>query len=606
MDNIKNKEKTIKKIIYYIHNLHLIVDDEIFKIKDREKLGKYYFDKILKDVTNANKELVEKVILQISPHIEKQGLSCYEILLQEINIYNMPNEEMKFVKDQFQKVFEIDLEKLKNTYTNQLKKLKVEIKKITEEIEKNKQNARITYRKIEEDLGKYLKNEQEYLYRRKLLETQKMEIEFLYQDVIEKIEKYFEEENIPKIKYKKKYRKAIKCLLKKEALMLARQEDEEYAKINPFRYYEIIINREKSIIDDPESLNYISITYVPQFKAQKEAYYAFARGCSYENKKILDASEIMLMRQKNEKDYTSFLEDIIEQNSVISEIQNILLEEEIYNIRKKTLLELMEQYKRKEYYGFVAGIPSQIEGMFYDWLRDLTNYSNFKELQTFYDKLLKDKIQIIKQNDISVETPIIAYYFTFFNDLKRNRTAHGKMEYSLVSMEIKTIADELILDLYTLLHLSSDIYGNESKQIKRLLDEINDTDDIDKKRQLLQSNLLGTRTFLGFPHISKIPPMKFAYWLLNPYYYENCKSWGYETKINNVRNLFYEKEMWDDLLEKIRNNIKWKYNFAKISKEFINVVIKIKELNGFEPETKRILTDIIKEGNELLKQDKKI
>lgn len=605
MANIKKKEKIVKNILKCIYRLNLEIDDEIFKINDREKLGKYYFNKILKEVKGANEELVKTVILKnFSYIVEKQELSCYEILLKGIRIYYMPKEKMKFVKEQFRKVFKMDLKKLNCTYNDKVKEIEDEIKQITKKIEKNKEEARITYKKIDEDLGKYIRREQEYLESKRFLEIQQMAIEFLYEDVTEKVERYFKEQNILKKEGPEllRNRNAIKYFLKQEALKLAKEENEEYGKMNPFIYYEIIINRERNIIEDPESLKYISITYIPILKDDKRGHYAHVRGCSYEKQTILEAREIKVMRQKDEERYCRFLEDIIKKYDVIEEIENMLSKEEIYNIREKTLIELIGQYKRMEYYGFVTGIPTQIEGMFNDWLIDLTNYCNFENLESFYDKTLKEKIQLIKQNEISIENPIIAYYFSFFNDLKRNRAAHGKIEYSLKDKSIKTVADELILDLYTLIYLSNDIYGNESQRIKRLIDEINDADDIYKERKILQMDLLGTRVFMGYPHIWKVEPMQFAYWLINPYYYERCKKFGYETKLNNVRNLFFENEIWEDFLKQIRDSINWGYNAADISKEFINVVKKIKRLDGFEEKNKKILTDIIREGEQLLKQ----
>lgn len=598
IDNIRN---------YIIDVLPQIMDDKIFKIKSREELGQYYFDKILKEVMGSDKELVERIIYNIYPSIEKQGLDCYEILLRGCYLYYMPKEKMKFVKEQIRIVFRKDYKKLKNTYNKKLKELEQEISEIDNKIEENKQKAKIAYKKIEEDLGIYLKEEQEYLARRKILETQKMEIEFLYQDVEEKVKAYFKEEGIPERKGTDliKSRKEIRLLLKREALRLAKEKDEELGRINPFRYYEIIINRAIEIIKDPEVLNYISITYVPLVKAQKEAYYAYARNIPKEmTDKIPEADEIKTIRQNNENDYAQLLEKIINQYNVIKEMEEILSKEEIYNIRKITLLELMEQYKKKAYHGFVAGIPSQIEGMFYDWLREITRYQNFEELNTFYDKFLKEKIQLIMKSERGVETPIMVYYYTFFNDLRRNRTAHGKMEYTLIGSDVKTVADELLLDLYTLLWLSTGFCKNESRKMKELMDGINNEEEIEEKRKLLQLDLLGSRTFLGYPHIYKIAPMQFVYWLINPYYYEIYKSWGYETQVNNVRKLFFEKEIWEDFLKQIKDSLSWKWNAANISREFINVVKKVKDLARFDKDTKDILVDIIKEGNKLLALDK--
>ena len=125
--------------------------------------------------------------------------------------------------------------------------------------------------------------------------------------------------------------------------------------------------------------------------------------------------------------------------------------------RKNILLKALELYKLGEFEVFNNIIPIQIEGMFEDYLLDSTIFIRFSKMDIYLNAVLKDKIrhlQEIKDNIIYPE--VVEYFMYYFNNMIRNKVAHGKYKGNQNQKIIDEIfSKELLLDLGILIHMLS-------------------------------------------------------------------------------------------------------------------------------------------------------
>ncbi len=617
---------------YILKGLQNLKDEKIFKINNMEDLGKYYYNSIFKEIPEATKEEADYVINNLFVRKSRDENEYFK-LVELCGINYLPKNEFNFVKKEFKNIFIKTLNEERRTYEHQIAKIDLDIKNIDDAINKNEQQAKNAYKNIEEDFGIFVEKEQRLQREKNYLETQKEIIDFLHEDLLKKIKLFFKSNDIisdrsgMKILCKKDKkvlkinRKKVKEMLKAEALELSKQwkmsdifkgyeehEEDEYP-YNPFKYYKMILENVLEIISEPEELEFVTINCVNELQVYKETYYSTAETGEFHKagevykekiKELMGKKELKELKNKSPLEYLKVLKEKIDNENILENILSILERSGIFRSRRKTIKEIIELYKEKKYYAFVAGLSSQIEGVFYDWLMDTNRYNNFKKMKIYSKEVLKEKIREILNLNEKIDLPIILYYYTYFNNLTRNISAHGKFE-NFIGEKVEIKANELIFDLYTLLFISEDWYNNEIKNMKQLIDVINNKTDENEKIEQLKHDLLGNITYMGFPDIYKVPPMQFAYWILNPYYNKIYEEIGYKEELNKVKKLFFNKKVWCKILGDIKEYRKYKYNIHEISREFINMVIKIKDVKGFDFETKKILTDIIKEGNMLLK-----
>ena len=625
--NNRHIEKVRKYVYKVLPNLK---DEKVFKINSMEKLGKYYYDSIFEEIPEATQEEVDYVVnnLVVRKNIDENK---YLKLVEYCRINYLPKNEFDFVKKEFKNIFVKKLNIERKTYKKQIAKIDLDLKNIDDAINKNSQQAKKAYKNIEEDLGIFIKEEQRLQREKNYLETQKETINFLHENLIEKITLFFKKNDIisdnggKKIVCKKDKkvlkinRRKVREVLKIKALDLSQQykisdilkeyKEDEHA-YNPFEYYKSFLEQVLEIVSKPEELEFITINCVNKLKAFKETYFSVAESKEIEKseevykektKKLLEEKELKELKSKKPLEYLKVLKDKIDNENILKNILSILNKSGIFRTRIETIKEMIELYNDQKYYAFVAGLPLQIEGAFYDWLMDINRYGNFKKMKIYSKEVLKDKIKEILNLNGKIDIPIILHYYTYFNNLTRNISAHGKFE-NIIGENVEIKANELVFELYTLLFISEDWYNNEVKNMKQLIDAINNKSETDEKIEQLKYDLLGQITYVGFPNIYEIPSMQFAYWILNPYYNKLYEDIGYKEKLNEVKKLFFNKTVWLEILDDIKECQKYKYNIHEISKGFINMVIKIKDVKEFDSDTKNILIDIIRKGNALLKQ----
>ena len=97
--------------------------------------------------------------------------------------------------------------------------------------------------------------------------------------------------------------------------------------------------------------------------------------------------------------------------------------------RKVFILRLLDLFDQGEFDLFNNTVPIQIEGLFSDFLKDGTVFYRFTNMQLLNKAVLRGKIQYIKNLGLDVYHEAMMYFRIYFNNLIRNKIAHGTYTY---------------------------------------------------------------------------------------------------------------------------------------------------------------------------------
>ena len=145
--------------------------------------------------------------------------------------------------------------------------------------------------------------------------------------------------------------------------------------------------------------------------------------------------------QPNRAEFHKRMSAYVKENGVLEKIQEFINGHHRLDRRKKIFSEAFAAYSGNSKYLFCNVIPSQIEGIFYDYCLEL----GIAE-ESVNNATLSEKLQlIINKNPAYSEYE----YYNFRFPLIRNRAAHGR----LIEDDIDYLADYLLLDLYDVCRL---------------------------------------------------------------------------------------------------------------------------------------------------------
>lgn len=106
------------------------------------------------------------------------------------------------------------------------------------------------------------------------------------------------------------------------------------------------------------------------------------------------------------------------------------------------------------------------KGLFSDFLKDGTVFYRFTNMQLLNKAVLRGKIQYIKNLGLDVYHEAMMYFRIYFNNLIRNKIAHGTYTYEN-SDDAEIFAIELFLDLEYLIFMIS--RKSETEKMYRIL-----------------------------------------------------------------------------------------------------------------------------------------
>ena len=224
---------------------------------------------------------------------------------------------------------------------------------------------------------------------------------------------------------------SIICAQKKAAIKICR--DSFYTAELLFSSYKDIIEIFEDNIDRPYALFfrikiYIIVAeanklvyknkYNKQFDAEKE--YADYLG------KCPKFDELSQMKHSDLNKYNQMLDQLIEDYSIVSKIKAIVQSCVCLRKRRGLLLKVLDLFTQKETELFNSIVPVQIEGIFADYLKETTIFRRFSNFDIYPKAVLREKIDFLVEKDCSIYPEAVAYFKYYFNNLIRNRIAHGK------------------------------------------------------------------------------------------------------------------------------------------------------------------------------------
>ena len=188
--------------------------------------------------------------------------------------------------------------------------------------------------------------------------------------------------------------------------------------------------------------------------------------------------------------------------------------------------------------------------------------------------MLREKISYIKNLGVDVYPEAVMYFGYYFNNLVRNKVAHGIYIYGNDD-HAAVFAMEMLLDLNALMHML--LRKSEAEKMYRLIRKYKDYMSTYFKEpnhhfKFIFNDLTRNRTHLDYDSVERLSPIQFAYWLVNTYYEEIYARVGNVAELIELRADFISNDFWLFVLDKLDDVIKTGYDYLGIDREFFAVV----------------------------------
>ena len=587
-------ELAIKK---FLIDYEIQSDKKIVCFNSIESIGKYIYYLVQKTIVGVTVSQINKVV----EHTMKLGLP----LTTQKDYYKALSNfyEIHFLPKQCYKNSRLEFENLRNNYNSYLKK----IEKKKKEIDCKLQIKKNAIKKIESPISQAIKKNISAdidLLRQHYLEIRRFET---YQEIIEFDSKYVEGKFEEYCGLFRDEDLNDKIILNNAWEYIKATSTNVFSKYSLMQHY-----LDVAILHLSHELNlFFSIKLQPIY----EAIYAknfpkyMAKEIDDESydintdfSEIPSASVLISKKTTSIEEYNLLLRELVEKHNVLDSVRNILNVYPPLNSKKELILRCINFFEDGDYRIFANLVSVQIEALFYDLLIDTNMFDNFRRIELFNNKVLKEKI-----NTLGEETfvDITEYFSTYFNNLIRNAIAHGRENVPDTPHDQEAFALELLLDLNSLLFL----FSRKSEIIKmhRFICSFSNPKSFSNvetmRMEMLFRTLCGDRLCDLNYTVNKYNPIQVVYWLVNPTY-EEIYAKAYDISLlTNVRTLLLDKSFWRFCNNKIDNCITCGYNYLSIGSEFqacVNLILGIIDNN----DTKKELIETNKKLKELEKKDK--
>lgn len=564
------------KICRNIH-VHLIdilgksIEPDIFVQTSITQLGKYYFNRLL-DVDNARDALVKAVIRTIAPRnlkfdsMDDYYLGCCKIL----GIEKLPKEQFTAVKEQYDEL-------IGTRYTNLITRIDSEIQQINQDLRithdrlKELQRRKSTY-SLMRDLSD---DETEVLTSAKKcnsLRTRKAIIQFERQYLQQSLAELCNCETADEIDDK----------LRKKALYLS--TDTIVNAEMEFSSYRSIIEIVEDDLDRPYALFYKIKIYVIGEKARKNFYMTSYTKTDEERineyqefiSKVPAIDDMNSQKVVDREGYLQTLKKFVSDYALFEEVKIMIEESVCLRNRKDILNKCLTLFQNSDFEMFNHVVPIQIEGMFADYLMDSTTFRRFTKLEMYTSAVLQEKIQYLLDIGDEIYTEVVEYFMYYFNNIIRNKIAHGNYRSifkDVIDAEIFSI--ELLLDMCTLIYMT--IRKSETEKMHRFIHgyQKHYAERIAGEHPhfgALFNDVIGQKTIHSYDTIERYRPLQVAYWLINPYYEHIYETVEDKTDLLELRADFLSKDFWEYTLDKLNNVISEGFDYLSINDEFGSVV----------------------------------
>lgn len=298
-----------------------------------------------------------------------------------------------------------------------------------------------------------------------------------------------------------------------------------------YNYYHMDLDVFKGLFEQYDNVFFKSKLYYLYDKIQKKYYYELAR--NQEQALVLERregklnsfpkiNELRNFRSNNLENYKRVLKELIEQYEVVNIIERGIRTNYCLIERKPFLEKCLGFYKEQDYALFNNVIVSQIEGMFNDFMKDITTYLRLEDFRELDTPILRKVLEFLNDVGKGIHLEIYLYFFYYFVDRVRNPIAHGDYTKSIKDIDDETLSIELILDMASIIYLIQEF--SESSRIKDFFSGFfkvffykDDTSDCEFYGCII-NELLGERMHAGYQRMEFMDEIEVLYWAFNPYY----------------------------------------------------------------------------------------
>lgn len=566
------EEQAIYYAIYHFiyKDLGECIDDYVFEAASMEELGREYFQRVICADESFTEDRIKAVLRMTLPSDTPfaDDRDYYIGMCSLVGISTLPKDSKLIVKQKYDEVF---LEKRESIFS----KYDAAIQQLITDEEKNKN-----------DIQCFLESFYSSSDRKKLnfdISSKELDLLALYQKqdelrsridslrfIKQKCDEFllrFCDYQAPEIVENKIRRFALDvCQYRTELLSIE------------FSPYETMLSCLEDDIDRP----YVLFFKIKQYSIQqhsRELYHnqssRFGAECASQSvrnylKDLPGIDELHEARITDPNHYLTLLRIIMSKYDVLEEIKRLLDASVCLFSRRDFLLKVISLYEHEEFDVVNGILPTQIEGIFYDLLIDMTTFSRFSDLNLFPKVVLKDKIVHLTNLPDGIYIEATEYFHNYYNNMVRNPVAHGKF-YGNSSDPVmnETLAIEQLLDMGFLIYMASRI--SETDKMHRLIEgytaiRTRNKGKSDSYFNTLFHDLIGQRTYYDFDMVSKYSPIHLVYWIVNPYYEKKYALAHDVVNLYALRDDLLSAEFWRFVLKVLESQ----YN--RIDKQFKTVI----------------------------------
>ena len=563
------------------------IEEEIFKKRSYEKLGLFYYKYIISHVDGATVERINEVVQRLG-NLDEKGdqKSYYKEITRILGFERLPSYIIANVKKDFNEIFKTQLNNVRKKYDDTITYLSSELR-TTKEKSNNLKNSKVSY-----SLMRDISIEEDELYKLSTkcneLRTRKEMLKYAMNYVNKIIGDFCDLDNPD----------AEKEVIQKVALQSSK-EDKKYSGLT-FLFYKDCIDILKNDIDKEYELFYKIKLYTIYEIIRKDCHC-----CDEVNNSISKLPEIYKMHSLKNSDkekYRECVDKLIKEYNLVNYVEKLIAESVCLRRRKKILQQVIRLFLDNQYEIFNNIIPIQVEGMFYDYLRDTTIFSRFSKINIYEDAVLKEKIRVLSSSNDNMYAEATEYFMFYYNNIIRNKVAHGRYYSNESDYEDEIFAKELFLDLCLLIHMFS--RKSETEKMYRFIHSYKDCIEQNSNDEfycfkILFSDINGGKTRIEYDSCEKIFPMQIAYWLVNPYYEKIYEQIGAKSELYLLRNIFLSKNFWEYVLAELQKIKEQGYDYIHISQNFTSIIKALFGCDMMTDETKSKLKEI----NKILKDD---
>ena len=311
---------------------------------------------------------------------------------------------------------------------------------------------------------------------------------------------------------------------------------------NHFSIYDEYLQIVEDDIDRPYALFFkIKIYIIGEMARKNFRYAAYTQSEDDAIKEIQDyLSKLQkiddLSGDKNSDSvrYNEALDKMISDYELIYRVKELIENSVCLRNRKNILMDSIALFEENKFGLFNNILPTQIEGMFVNYLMDATTFERFSKMELYNGAVLRDKIYLLQSFKSETE--------------KMYRFIHGYKAY------------------YTKL-IKSDEHPYYSA---------------------LFNDMVGDKLILEYDRIEYYRPIQVAYWIVNPYYEKIYEQVDDIEDLLELRDEFLSKDFWEYVLNELDEIINSGYDYKNINMEFLSVVNGLFKCN-VSSETKIVL-----------------